>query len=490
MRTRETTQRKMQNESRQLYRSQKIARRGAQTQRDRLDSAPLRLCARLPRSGLTLIELLVVIIILTTLVAAAIPILAPAGSDRETREATRGLNTFITGAQTRATALRRPFGIALKRLSQDTNTNANKNIVPAQDIHDDNGVCLEVYYVEQQPPYAGFDANSRACVALDPNQSGQVRIHFVTRGKALDPSQDGLPLGWDPDLFPANTIRSGDVIEIGDTRYVLVQLVARNRPGRRPPINGLDFFPYSDGSFLVTITAQPINDTGQQINPKYDNQGVELGSAPSGTYERPYWTSPAPYKIFRQPTSTSDPPYQLPEGTAIDLRASGIGSDDYFYVPGINDNSQPVVIMFTPEGRVDRVAFSQLPINGSESARFDEPIVDSLYLLVGKRENIPAPAVDSDMTLNSSQWSVLASDQKRQETKAPVNWLLGLSRWVVIGSQSGRVVSVENAAVDPLAVINDPTPPIVATESTEPMRTRQILAAREFTFDMANMGGR
>ena len=74
------------------------------------------------RRALTLIELLVVIIILTTVVAAAIPILAPAGSDRELREATRGLNTYITGARRGPRLTRRPFGIALKRLSADTGT--------------------------------------------------------------------------------------------------------------------------------------------------------------------------------------------------------------------------------------------------------------------------------------------------------------------------------------------------------------------------------
>ena len=55
-----------------------------------------------PREGLTLIELLAVIIILTTIVAAAIPIMAPSNDDRRLREATRGLNTFISGAQARA----------------------------------------------------------------------------------------------------------------------------------------------------------------------------------------------------------------------------------------------------------------------------------------------------------------------------------------------------------------------------------------------------
>ncbi|HVT28182.1 MAG TPA: prepilin-type N-terminal cleavage/methylation domain-containing protein, partial [Lacipirellulaceae bacterium] len=70
--------------------------------------------------GLTLIELLAVIVILTTLVAAAIPLMSPNNDDRRLREAARGLNTFITGAQTRAIALNRPFGVALKRLSQET----------------------------------------------------------------------------------------------------------------------------------------------------------------------------------------------------------------------------------------------------------------------------------------------------------------------------------------------------------------------------------
>jgi hypothetical protein len=51
------------------------------------------------------------------------------------------------------------------------------------------------------------------------------------------------------------------------------------------------------------------------------------------------------------------------------------------------------------------------------------------------------------------------------------------------------VVSVENASVDPLAVLSDPTTPVPA-QSSEPMRTRQILQSREFTSEMANVGGR
>ncbi len=123
-------------------------------------------CPRQPRRGMTLIELLAVIVILTTVVAAAIPLMSPNNDDRRLREAARGLHTFISGAQSRAIALNRPFGVALKRLSQDTKR------------PDDNGVCLEAYYVEQQPPYCGFDANSRAMVATS-SQLSRIRHHSI-----------------------------------------------------------------------------------------------------------------------------------------------------------------------------------------------------------------------------------------------------------------------------------------------------------------------
>ena len=70
------------------------------------------------RAGMTLIELLIVIVILTTLVAAAIPILSPSSNDRRIREASRAVNTYITAAQTKAMELRRPVGVALKNFRQ------------------------------------------------------------------------------------------------------------------------------------------------------------------------------------------------------------------------------------------------------------------------------------------------------------------------------------------------------------------------------------
>jgi prepilin-type N-terminal cleavage/methylation domain-containing protein len=441
--------------------------------------------SRLSR-GMTLIELLVVIVIMTTIVGAAIPLMSPSNDDRRLREAARGLNTYITGAQNRAIATKRPYGVAFKRLSQDTKRNT------AGDLQNDNGVCLEVFYVEQPAPYAGFDANSRACVALHPNLRGLVLVEFVTRGTAAD----ALPQGWDADLFPPGTIRPHDVIEINGTRYKLLT----DTTNRYSDLANVTFDSatksfYEDTNASdakpVKIVAQPLNDSGQQINSRYDDNGLEIGSKlPPYQPPSPYWAPPAPYKIIRQPTPASEEPYQLPEGTAIDLRASGVGVGDYFYWPGLNDNSEGVIIMFAPEGRVERVSYSQFP-NPNAADAFDQPVVDNIYLLVGRRENIPGPDAAADPTLNSSNWATATTDEDRAKLRQPINWLGGGSRWVVIGSQTGRIATIENAFVDPAGVIANPQAPFnTASQSTEQMRAAQILATREFTREMAHVGGR
>jgi prepilin-type N-terminal cleavage/methylation domain-containing protein len=452
----------------------------------RPDSQPSTLNPQ-PSRGMTLIELLVVIVIITTIVGAAIPLMSPSNDDRRLREAARTLNTYIIGAQTRAIATKRPYGIALKRLSQDTKR------------AEDNGVCLEVFYVEQQQPYAGFDANSRACVAIDPISpvviSGAptttitkpILIRFLTRGT----STAGLPLGWISDLFPPGTIRPHDVIEINGTRF---ELLPDYNPsdGANITVDANGYFLPKNNSRPAQIVAQPLNDGGQQINPRYDDNGNEIGSQSAASKPpAPYWALPAPYKIIRQPTPASDEPYQLPEGTAIDLRASGVGSGDYFYWPGLNDNSEGIIVMFAPEGRVARVSFSQMP---NLTDAYDKPVVDNICLLLGRRENIPAPDATNptaDPTLSPTEWAKAADDEARDRLRKPLNWLGGSSRWIVIGSQSGRIATIENAFVDVPGVIATPQSPFSsAGPSTEQMRAAQILAAREFTREMSQVGGR
>jgi len=433
-------------------------------------------------SGMTLIELLMVIIILTMIVAAAIPLLSPSNDDRRMREAARTLNTYITGAQSRAISLHRPYGVALKRLSHDTKRNKSG------DLQNDNGVCLEVFYVEQASPYSGFDVNSRACVALYPNpglkQIGLALIRFVTHGTANAPSQDSLPVGWDADLFPSGTLRPGDVIEINGTRFELLYDI-QSAGNVTLDSNGYYYYGFSNSRIAAKIVARPLNDSGQQINPRYDDDGNEIGAKkPSPA---PYWTAPAPYKVLRQPTPASDEPYQLPEGTAIDLRASGVGSDDFFYVQGMNDNSDGILVMFTPEGRVQRVTYSQLPSNSStESTMFDKPVVDNIFLLVGRRENVP-PAPTSDPTLQSASIRAATTDEQKAKLREPINWLSGTSRWIVIGPQSGRIATIDNAFVDLGGIMTQYS---TMGQGNEQLRNQQIFSARSFTREMGQLGGR
>lgn len=425
-----------------------------------------------PPVGMTLIELLAVIVIITTIVAAAIPLLSPSNDDRRIREAARTLNTFFTGAQARAISLHRPVGVALKRLGADTNTDPLKKTDYTKNFHSDNGMCLEVYYVEQPVPYAGLDANSRACVAIHPTATGYVLVRFVTRG----PITAGLPVGWSADLFPRGMIRQGDVIEIAGTQFQLLQ-----------PAGNMTIDPvtqcFEPGSGVAMILARPLNDSGQQINPKYDDQGREIGSVVQA--QPPYWTSPAPYQVLRQPAAMSDEPYQLPEGTAIDLRASGVGDTDFFHVTGVNDNDQGVVIMFSPEGRVSRVAYYHT--YPPQSAPFDQPVNDNIYLLIGRSDKVP-PAVSADPTLKSP---IPTDPDALAKLKEPINWLSGNSRWIVIGSQSGRIATIENGAVDLASTLVAPPKPFnTAAPSTEEMRCAQIITAREHTQEVGQLGGR
>jgi type II secretory pathway pseudopilin PulG len=464
---------------------------------------------------MTLIELLVVIIILTTLVSAAIPILSPTNDDRRLREAARMVNAFISTAQANAIATQRPFGVGIKRLSKDTST-------PASPRPEDNAVSIELYYIEQPSPYVGFNEQSQARVALytAPNNSlyggatNLVVIQFVTPGTNIAQTSDGLPAAWDADQLPSGVIRPGDVMVINGTRYQLLDPDPKHQninDSNVPAVFDSQrvFLQSNTGTVsprnVVQVVAEPINDSGQMIDIHWDNDGYPLGTdrlafstAPSKP-SAPYWTNPAPYKILRQPAKTSAEPLQMPEGSAIDLRASGLGDAAFFYIgptladnDGVN-NSDDILIMFAPEGRVSRLSLNPNGLNLTDKALFDKPIVDNIFLLVGRRENCPPPDVASDKTIDINTFRAAPpTAEQLAELKKPVNWLRGESRWVVIGSQSGRVVTIENSTVDPRAIINDRG---TAASATEELRTLQIVGttnvpgAREFIKEMKQLGG-
>ncbi len=424
---------------------------------------------------MTLIELLVVIVILTTLVAAAIPLLAPSSTERQLREAARGVNSFFQVAQARAVAQGRPIGVALERLSHTTNKN-------------DNYAAVRAYIVEQPAPYSGFDASSAVQIAFDNGPtggSGQVLVRFVRQASPDTTPNDGLPPGWDADLFPPGVIRPNDTIEVAGTRFLFVDTSATDANG---------YYPSNAGNPDGTLVTRPINNTGQ-VDALYaviDNVGQNLRQTPAaGAFVPPYWSSPMPYKVLRQPVPASDQPFQLPAGTVVDLRASGVGDDDFFYWPADSpaparvDNRDGVMIMFAPEGRIWRVYFNRAPsvCLGCN----DAPVVDNVYLLVGASVPEPPPA-NQEPTLDTTnpQWQAAVTDDQREALEAPLNWLRGDSIWITIGASTGRVATVANEYVDPAAIYAQFPPPI----TPEVRRTKQILAARAKLREATQLGGR
>jgi prepilin-type N-terminal cleavage/methylation domain-containing protein len=426
---------------------------------------------RIPHSAMTLIELLIVIVILATLTAAALPLLTPSTMERRLREASRGLNMYIAQAQAKAVSTQRPYGVALKRLSAETG-NAG-----------DAGVCLEVISVEQPVPYAGFDENSRMRVAINPNNSQTVLLELVTRGSANLPNTDLLPMGWDADLLPGNFLRYGDVVEALGTRYQISGEV-NTQPSAGQTAGYLGGHPGSSQPNAAKLIAIPLNNTGQALKPVYDAGGIRVTPAllQSGN-TAPYWTEPAPYKIYRQPVPASGDPYQMPEGSAIDLEVSGIMGELPFQA-GANVIS-PVYIMFSPEGSIERVQYERVVIDSNGNQTRDvTPVTpsSSVSLLVGRRELIPADATLTTAALTAG------SETENEIEKAKLNHLNLESRWVSIGASTGAVVTTENARVrlDSLTPID-----YNGDNNIDPLERRrsEITAAQEFARGMRRIGG-
>lgn len=432
-------------------------------------AAPGRPAAQPARRGMTLIELLVVTAIMAILLGVAIPVLSPADDSRRLREAARGVNTFLSGAKTRAKETGRPFGVALKRLSQDTGR------------AEDRGVCLEMYYVEQPPPYAGFSKSARVMLGTDAIAGGaynpsQVLVRFVNTGMNEGPSADGLPFGLDTDPIPFGVIQPGDVIEIGDRRFRFIDTANNGAeldggyyaPGYGNPPN----------SFFVT----PLDGAGGDLRYVFDSRGVRLTDAPISTWVQRYWTAAVPYKILRRPIKTSNEPFQLPNNAAIDLEASGFGSGvrlhNWWNGSDVTRNDDDVIVMFSPEGAISE---AYLNTGDADNGLSRSLISSNLFLLVGLRENQPA---DDPFA------SFSGTDNQKEDAKEKINWLNGDTRWVVIGAQTGTVATAENAFVDPERATASVTDTGAQLHTLSKRRDYEVTAAREFARQSVGMGGR
>lgn len=425
---------------------------------------------------MTLVELLVVIVLLTTLVTTAIPIISPGGESRKLREASRNINAYLQGAQVRAMQTGRPFGVSLRRLSADTG-NAEHN-----------AVCVQLQYVEVPPAFSGVDNSSLVRVCLyqeNPNDPSTQRLglHFVRYGSQVPSGTDLMPAGYDADLLPDLFLRPGDTVEVGARRYVLegpTQRDARTQERvlngtrlRVPPIvaqarigAGTIKISRTDNflGYFLPIVADGIDPTSLRFS--HDLDGDEITGQPTGTGPTLFATTPAPYKVYRQPVEAGGEPLELPAGVAIDLQASAFGDiranptvgrvylphADYNATDGAitNVRQDGVMILFAPEGNIHRVHGTQV---------IPRTVSSYLALCVGRRELIPALKPEGQTTTTAADYaqpidlldSNLQSltESELREVTDKYNWLNLESRWVVIGGATGAITTVENSAVFP-----------------------------------------
>ncbi|NOY41996.1 MAG: type II secretion system protein [Planctomycetes bacterium] len=409
---------------------------------------------------MTLIELLVVIIILTTLVAGVIPVLSPNNDARKIREASRGLQSYIMLAQSKAAQTGRPHGIAFRESAP--------------------GVALDVFQLEVPPPFAGFSSASAARIIREefPAGSGTFRyyVQFILADTATGIPPVAFPpiLDYQRDPVPPRFVRYKDEVTIAGTRY---RLIDKDFDG-----NGTQetIIP-DDGFYNIDITinnhrewtflCEPVNNSDQTL--AYVYSYLSGGN----TYSL---TAPKQHQIIRQPVNSPESPYQLPAGVAIDMQGSVTEGSS---VPGrFPTNSS----LFVPGGTLDTVGIMFSPTGSVSSVYLNGTLLTSvsrLVLLMGRVENgglIGGPT--GPPAYNNAEWTIAsgASNDVLSELQEKINWLNLDTRWLSIAASSGRVVVTENAFVDARAFGGDPA--LLQVE-------RQLEAAHQFAHEMKTGGG-
>lgn len=363
-----------------------------------------------PRRGFTLVELMLVILIMLAVTVITVAMLTPAMRGRRLREAARQVNVFLNAARNRAIQTGRPWGVVIER----------------QPGFPSASVLLHL--CETPPVYAG-DSQAAALklttLGVDP-QSGVATV--------------GATVSWGQ-ISPA-LIRPGDVawLNYQGEGYTITF------------VNDSDGDGYFDSFNLVDSDMDGWYDVPPQVGsfPLLLQVRLRPGSSPSAlpwpVADPPHGyfplSNPVDFQIKRQPSRSSSAAMQLPEGTCIDLGGlnvqgnvvptSGMDEGDLGTFrprppnptgsPPVLEDVSPIVILFSPNGGVERVYSWDPPHFTSWSGR---PVLGPVYLLIGYRDKVNGDATRPP------------GDRTNLED---LN-----SLWVVISPRTGLVMTAENS---------------------------------------------
>lgn len=120
------------------------------------------------------------------------------------------------------------------------------------------------------------------------------------------------------------------------------------------------------------------------------------------------------YQIVRQPQRSSVGSQELPRNVVIDLTYSGLGASGIEFQAASATDTTPIVVLFSPTGRVDSVFAQNIAATPT----------NSIYFLIGKDDQLGSANLNDPASL-----------------------------WVTVGYRNGSVTSSENG-VDPAGAPN------------------------------------
>jgi prepilin-type N-terminal cleavage/methylation domain-containing protein len=385
------------------------------------------------RFGMTLVELLVTLGIAVVLLAIALPTIKFTLDTSRVREASRTVNTFIAGAKARAATTGQSVGVWFDR------DPGNHNI------------CNKLYLTEVPKVYGGDQLFSRICVRSTGMGGVDLSASFggvATYGlyELCDPKHIADPTNYPKQLPPDTANMKPNYYSGNDSLIVDPPATPVIADGARFEIR-FDFkgpwYPgYRSGQRLFLITeATAAASAGNDL---FNRGGVPpLGSQGSQ------------YEIRLLPRRLDSASIDLPRGTAIDLSLSGeplkdsMGKFTRMSFAGTT-SAMPVVVMFTPSGRVDRLYYDDTP----------QAVLGTLHFLVGRIEKIPS--------------SPIATTNYYAATE---NLYDGESLWVSIGHRSGTITTVENNISDP---VNGQRNTYLPFDSAIPMGRQDAIAVARY----------
>lgn len=387
------------------------------------------------RRGATLLELLTVIVVLMMITSVTIPVVAPHAEGRRIREGARMFSTFINAGRTRAIETGRPAGVWIERMS---------NLPEAANM---------AFFAEIPPVYCGdfLDSTVECCVVGKqtgattwPNQSDQEYYNIVIpRNRSAyntdvwsEPSADE-----DQSVGSHQLVRERDLIKFeGIDRYYSLHVIDDyGVPGSDRKKWWYVAKGINAGSGSATSYSGDVDNRLRYVinwfNGPYGKHMGWSSIVRTTTAPMTYADPGLRYQIYRQPARLQAGSIRMPEGVVIDLNFSSVtdgteGSDGIPFHPrkGANlflgdafypQDNTPIVLVFSPDGRVQRLYCHVKDTGNHWSWDSTEPY-GSAFFLIGERRSI-VPHETSNV----------------YEQQIKKNWLNSNALWVRVNCQTG-----------------------------------------------------